>query len=399
MPVTPYEITSRTETGWSPEPARAVGRLGPPVPGVERIAVLRGGGLGDLVFALPAMHALRETYPDAEMVLYGPAWQRELLASRPGPVDRTVTLPPVKGVHDPGPDVRGDPLTLRRFFAATRAERFDLGVQLHGGGRWSNPFLQRFGVRCAVGARTPDAAPLDRWLPFSYYQHEVLRMLEIVGLVGAAPTVLQPWLSVTEQDLTEADEALRGLPRPLLVVHPSAGDTRRWWPAAHFARVAAVAAQEGAGVAVIGTDADAAPAAEVVRECLAMLPVGRHGAVRSLVGRLSMSGLVGVLARATAVLANDSGPRHVAQAVGTPTVSVYWCGNVINAGPFGRGEHRVHISWTTRCPECGVACTDPTGPRCPHDVSFVADVDPVAVSADVLELLGDGGPSAPRGTG
>jgi hypothetical protein len=96
-----------------------------------------------------------------------------------------------------------------------------------------------------------------------------------------------------------------------------------------------------------------------------------------------------VLRQAAVVLANDSGPGHLARAVGTPTVSIYWIGNVISAAPHGRAMHRLHVSWTTHCPVCGVTCTRQDVPRCEHDVSFVADVLADGVIADVIELLGE----------
>jgi ADP-heptose:LPS heptosyltransferase len=93
--------------------------------------------------------------------------------------------------------------------------------------------------------------------------------------------------------------------------------------------------------------------------------------------------------RADVVVANDSGPRHLAAAVGTATASIYWFGNLINAGPLDRGRHRVQLSWTTQCPVCGRDCTQVgwTSPRCEHDVSFVADVPTAPVLADAMELL------------
>jgi hypothetical protein len=68
-------------------------------------------------------------------------------------------------------------------------------------------------------------------------------------------------------------------------------------------------------------------------------------------------------------------------------VGIYWIGNLINAGPLTRSDHRVELSWTTRCPVCEVDVTQATGQRCPHDVSFVADVPTSAVEKDVAELM------------
>jgi hypothetical protein len=96
------------------------------------------------------------------------------------------------------------------------------------------------------------------------------------------------------------------------------------------------------------------------------------------------------------MIANDSGPRHLAQAVGAATVGIFWFGNVVNAAPFLRGRHRVHLSFTVRCPVCGVDVTQVgwTAPRCEHDVSFVAEVGVAPVLADARQLMAT---SFPRG--
>jgi hypothetical protein len=97
---------------------------------------------------------------------------------------------------------------------------------------------------------------------------------------------------------------------------------------------------------------------------------------------------VALLASAAVVVGNDSGPRHLAQALGVPTVGVFWAGNVINAGALGRSLHRIHASWVTACPSCGIDVTQVgwTAPRCPHDDSAVADVAVRDVYEDVRSL-------------
>src|SRR5829696_24206 len=143
-----------------------------PVPGVRRIVVLRANGLGDYVVAQPALAALRATCPDAALA-----------------------APRVAGVRgEPGPDGPPDdpPEVVEEFCAAMRERRFDLGVQLHGGGGNANPLLLRFGARVTAGSRAPGAAPLDRTVPWTDFQHDLLRWLEVVSLVGAEPVHLRP---------------------------------------------------------------------------------------------------------------------------------------------------------------------------------------------------------------
>ena len=337
-----------------------------PVAGVERIAVLRANALGDFLFTLPALDALRAAYPAARIVLLGRAWHARFLGGRPGPVDEVVPVPDGQpGPADPAPE----------FLAAMAARRFDLALQLHGGGRHSNPFVRRLGARVTAGLRTPDAAPLDRWIPYVYYHHEVLRLLEVAAAVGAPLRSLVPTLAVTDRDRQEAEAALPD-GGPLAVLHPGATDPRRRWPAASFAQVGDALAAAGAQVAVTGDPSEVALVDEVVG--------GMGAKAVALAGRLSLQALTGLLARAAVVVANDTGPLHLAAAVGAPTVGVFWCGNLVNAGPPTRERHRPAISWRLACPVCGTDCTRG---ECPHRDSFVADVEVSEVRTSALDLL------------
>ncbi|MEV0379269.1 glycosyltransferase family 9 protein [Nonomuraea sp. NPDC050643] len=255
------------------------------VGGVRRIAVLRANALGDYLLAVPALESLRRAYPDARLTLLGTPWHAEFLTGRPGPVDDVVALPPISGVStvEPGHAAPGE------LCDELRGRGFDLAVQIHGGGRFSNPFVRGLGARVSAGMCAPGAPRLDRWVPYTHYHHETLRFLQVAALVG--------------------------------------------------------------GVA------------------------------------LGIGALAALYERCDLVIANDTGPRHLAAAVGTPTVAVYWCGNLINAGPLSRTAHRPLISWTTACPRCGASGVAPDAERCPHDVSWVGDVSVDMVAEQAEELL------------
>lgn len=352
--------------------------------GVRKIAVLRGGGIGDLLFALPAIAALSAAYPEAEVTLLGTSAAR-MLEGRAGAPHRFADLPVATGVHEPEGAVV-DPEAVRRFAKTHRAEAYDLAAQLHGGGRFSNPFLADLGARCTIGTRTDDALELDRSLPYVYFQHEVMRWLEVVALAGAVPVDLEPRLPIDPADVARGAALLGDCPGPTAVFHPGATDPRRRWPVERFGEVAADLSRSGAQIVVIGDASERRLAEEFSSAAVA---AGAPVAPRNLAGRLQFGDLPGVLAAADLCVANDSGPRHLAQAVGTATASVFWCGNLLNAGPMGRGEHRVQLSWTTHCPVCGRESTQVgwTAPRCAHDVSFVGDVGVEAVLADARSLL------------
>jgi ADP-heptose:LPS heptosyltransferase len=346
------------------------------VPNVRKIAVMRANQLGDFIFSLPALEALQATYTQAEIVLLGRKWHADFLKHRPGPVDRVAAIPPVWDNRVGLGDKESDP-DLDRFFEELRQEHFDLALQMHGGGLNSNPFILNLGARFTAGLSTPDAAPLDRSTPYIYYQSEIMRLLEVVALVGANETPsLEPRLSVTQADLTESLEVVPDRDRPLVALHPGATDPRRHWPAEKFALTGDALAKAGARVVVTGTGPERALVERVIgaMECPA----------QNLCDQLSLNGLVGLLSRCKVLVTNDSGPLHLAMAVGAATVGIYWCGNLINAGPLTRARHRPALSWRLDCPECGVDCTKV---RCAHTASFVADVPAEEVIESALDLL------------
>ncbi|CCH15547.1 glycosyltransferase family 9 protein [Micromonospora lupini] len=348
---------------------------------VHRIAVLRANALGDFIFVLPALDALRAAYPSAEIVLLGAPWHAKLWRDRPGPVDRVLVVPPGPGIRQPE---AGEPeSTMDEFVAAAGGEGFDLALQVHGGGANTNPLIGRLGARVTAGLRAEDAPPLDRWVRYVYYQHEVIRYLEAVALVGAPATTIVPSLAVTDADRAEAEKVLGPPTRPRVALHPGASDTRRRWPAERFAEVARALHGDGYEVLVTGTPSER----EVVDEVVAAAGVP----VRPQVGTLSLGGLAGCYAGCALVISNDTGPLHLAAAVGASTVGIFWVGNLINTATPLRGRHRPISSWMVHCPVCGVDCTPgiyphrPGDGECPHRDSFVADVP----AAEVWEAAGE----------
>ncbi|SCG63535.1 glycosyltransferase family 9 protein [Micromonospora halophytica] len=360
-----------------------LGPVGERVPDVARIAVLRANALGDFIFLLPALESLRAAYPEAEIVLLGAPWHAELWRDRPGPVDRVLVIPPAPGIRDPGPGEK--PGSLDDFLDAAAGERFDLALQVHGGGGNSNPIVNRLGARVTAGLRAEGAPPLHRWIRYVYYQHEVIRYLEVTALVGAPAVTIVPALAVTDTDRAEARDVLGAPVGPRVALHPGATDSRRRWPAERFGEVARALHRDGYDVLVTGTPAEQ----DLVDAVVASAGVP----VRPQVGTLSLGGLAATYEGCDLVISNDTGPLHLAGAVGTATVGVYWLGNLINGATPLRARHRPIASWTTHCPICGVDCTPGIYPHrpgdgdCPHRDSFVTDVPVLEVLEAAAELL------------
>ena len=167
------------------------------LPNVRSIVALRPNAIGDYMFSLPALHALRHTYPDAHITLLGKQWHADFLRGRPGPVDEVIVMPPVPGVGA-DPDAVVDPGPARELVESLRTRCFDIAVQMFGGGRYSNGFINQLGARLTVGARTAGAAPLDRAIAYGEFPPcvGIFWLTNVMEACPLAQHLLRPAVSV-----------------------------------------------------------------------------------------------------------------------------------------------------------------------------------------------------------
>ncbi len=159
-------------------------------------------------------------------------------------------------------------------------------------------------------------------------------------------------------------------------MHPGASDPGRRWPEKKFAAVGDALAAAGTQIVVTGTQAEN----HLVEAVIGSMKVE----AQNLCGRLSLGGLAGLFSRCKVLISNDSGPLHLAAAVNTPTVGIYWCVNLITAGLLTRTRHRPLISWLLECPVCR---SNQIFEPCRHLASFVADIPIEEVVGAALDLL------------
>jgi ADP-heptose:LPS heptosyltransferase len=350
---------------------------------VKKIAVLRAGALGDLIVTLPAFHALRKTYPQAEIVLLGEPWQKKFLVNGRADIDRVVVVPELPGVRS-APAQKDEPVDMDIFFNQLRQERFDIAISFQGKGISANPFLKKAGAKITVGTWCPEAETLDRSLNYYYYQPEVMRYLEIVRLAGASTPETEPKINIMEEDRREAGIFLSGFQqRRFVLLNPLARDVRRMWPVEHYTRLADLLIEEGIEPVFTGALADRALIQSFIIDKIKSSAVNVCG--------ISFGGLAALASEALLMICPDTGPLHLAQAVECPTVGIYWAPNLINWGPLFRDIHRPVISWNLTCPYCGVIPNNPypfePSSECSHEVSFVNNVTVTDVMETARPLL------------
>lgn len=330
-----------------------------------RILVLRGARMGDFLSVTPAMHALRRALPAATIGLITSPGVAPL-AARYDWFDGIFVAPWWSGVSD-GETGAG---ARNRFFAKMRRWRADAALQLNGGGENSNPFLLRLGAKFTAGVRHPSAPDLDLTVPYVRTQGVRLRFLDLLAVLGIPADSLELELPARPGDDGELAAALpEGVSfddfcqQPLLGIHAGARSGSRCWPPDRFAEVTRQLAEEfGLRPVLVGSEANLGAAVG------AALPKG-IGAI-DLTGRTSLGALITCVRRLRLFVGSDSGPVHVAEAVGTPSVAIFGSSHPINWGPPLQAWHRTVADWTAPCRwfrPCG--CPDDSSAPCLQSVT------------------------------
>jgi ADP-heptose:LPS heptosyltransferase len=350
---------------------------------IKKIAILRANALGDFLVTLPAIHAISTKYCKAEIILLGRRWHKNFLVSGRTPVDRVIVVPVMKGISNEINE-RENAAEQQAFFEEMQKEHFDIAIHFQGNGVSANPFLNRLKAALTVGLTTENAEPIDRSIPFYYYQSEVLRYLEVAELIDAKTDCIEPQINVLDEDVKEITGFLNILDKkPFVVLNPFAVDIRRAWPAENYAPFADWLREKGFEVVFTGSKEEK----EGVEKILSKM---KYKAINTC-GTVTLGGLAAMLKSAVLVISGDTGPLHLARAVNTPTVGIYWAPNLINWGPLSRKIHRPLISWNMACPFCGIIPNDPypfePQGECRHEVSFVRDIKPDAVKEAAETLL------------
>lgn len=327
----------------------------------QRILVRGVNWLGDAVMTTPALVRLRERYPTSSITLLTHAKLAGLWHRHPA-VDSVLTFDRSDGVWGVARRLRS-----HRFDAAflfpnsprSALEAFLARIPRRIGGTWpwrdwlltdvvpaqsgSVP-MRRRSVREIVAAQSDSLAP-PHWGeplpgPAAHHIHQYLRLVGGEGapsapIIGVDPEVM---LAVSDRFGLESSRRWIGIN-----AGAEYGPAKRW-PAEHFRSViAAVLARPGMGVLVFGGGSDVDLARSL---CPAEGPN-----CKVLAGRTSLAELAAALKRCVVVVTNDTGPMHLAAAVGTPVVVPFGSTSPQLTGPGLPGDAR-HVLIQAEVP-CG----------------------------------------------
>jgi lipopolysaccharide heptosyltransferase II len=315
---------------------------------IRRICIIKPSAFGDVVQSMPILNVLRARFPDSQISWVINRELSDLLTGHPAdpkliPFDR-----------------RGGVSDWWRLLKEIRQSRFDLVFDLQG--------LLRTGVMCAASgaplrvglqtARESSGLACHLLLPNTTTQIPAHRRAwAIADALGMGNFRQQADLSVSDVDLAWSNQLKAKAGGPLLVIHPGARWQTKQWPIRSFSSVAVRALQNlGMSAIVVGSRSEASAAEELVQLVKNERPSSE---IRSLAGQTSMKQLAALMRSADLVLSNDSGPMHLAAAMGTPVVGIFTCTSPERSGPPGNSHRLVSAnvscaaSYCKQCPKKG----------------------------------------------
>lgn len=365
-------------------------RLGEGAP--RRLLLIRPDHVGDVLLAAPTARLLADALPGARIDwLVGP-WTAEVIR-RSGHTGDIVTcvFPGFTRGRKRSPI---EPYqVLWREAARLRSRRYDAALILRPDHWWGALLAALAGIPRRFGFDVAECRPFLTGVMPAPTGHALAASQDLGRLaahqLGSGPErgvlparpYLDPVFAVTDDERQHAERVIHnasGGTGPTIAIHPGTGAAVKNWPASRWAAVTSrLQAEARASIILTGGSGEVALAADIAGR----LP--RPALV--LAGQTTLGELAAIFEQADLVLGGDSGPLHIAAAVGTPTLRIYGPTSTAIFGPWGDPDRQRALVAGLACQPCGELIAPPCGatrdPACLQAIT----VDQVVTAA--LELL------------
>lgn len=358
--------------------------------------------LGDAVMSSIALSQLRKARPDDEIVLLTPEKLAALWSCYPH-LNRLLTFSPGQTAASVGSMLRAEHFDLALLFPGSFRAAFEawcgkIPKRIGYGGQLRN-FLLTDLVTRPVGRTRPhrrSVAEIQRRIqaePTSgkkaglmkpaadeHSEHHFQHYVRLLAGLGIAPQPGVPEL-VVPVDLTNRVCQKFKLPgdKPLIAVQAGAeyGPAKRW-PVDRFAATAQIIGRSlPVGWMLVGGPGES----ELARKLETMMDQAGLGQVSNLAGRTDLAELCALLSRCALLLSNDTGPMHVAAALGRPVIALFGSTSPRFTAPLGPHPETLRIFYGA------VPCSPCFRRDCPIDFRCMHSIEPAEVAAVALDLL------------
>lgn len=337
----------------------------------RRILIVLHGAVGDVTRALPLLCRLRRTLPAAEIHWAVEPRSEPLLRHHPA-LDGTLVFDRRRGLRAFAP-------FLRRVRRLRPDCTLDLQRHLKSGVvSLASGAARRVGFHRDNSREGNYLLQSEHLEPMPHFTSKLQQFLRFADHLGLAPAAVEFRLALRSEEEGEVDALLAAVERPFAALPIGSTAETRLWFAEETARVIEALAERGLAAVLVGGPGEerwSRPVAAASR-----VPI------LDLTGRTTLRQLVGVLARARLAVAPDSGPMHIAAAVGTPVVSLWGATSAARSAPWG--SEGLVVEGSAPCSPC-YRKTCPIGRECMRNISVEA------VLARVDAALAAARPQAP----
>lgn len=281
---------------------------------MKRILITRTDRIGDVVLSLPAIKAVRKAFPDAYIAVVVRPRADDILKGNPY-VDEVI-------VYDKNKTHKGILKNLG-FIKRLRGRKFDMVLILHSTKRINLLcFLAGIPRRIGYARGKADFLLTDRieYTKKLGEKHEAEYSLDILRYLGIEPEFSNPFIYVQDKDNQRAEEILKSFGinkgEKFAILHPGASCVSKMWPLENFAKIGDMLAENLKMKAMINLAPDQAGFGKKVMAMMKNQPV-------FFCDPTTLGEMAALFKKANLVISNDSGPVHIAAAVGVPVISIF----------------------------------------------------------------------------
>ena len=346
-----------------------------------RLLVIRLSAIGDVVRTIPAVKGLRERYPDAYIAWLVEEKSSDILLDSPY-LDRVIVFPRTQLVRNPGPAIG--------FVQELRRGRFDTVLDFHGIFK-SGLLAFLSGAEKRIGFHRRYTKEFNSL----FINHTVVppgerisrfeRNVSLVESLGAIPSNLDVEIVVPDEVKRDVENMLRPFDKgkPLVAIHPTTSRPFKHWDSANYAKVADRLLTDGVAQVIVTCGPGEEESAQQV------LSQMQSGGV-PLVQNRSLREYAWLVKQADVYFGADTGPMHIASAMGTPVVAMFGPTDPVVNGPY-RQPHRVLYK--------GLPCSPCKERGCSRNLECMTAITVEEAYDAILDMLKSARAKSPRPPG
>lgn len=292
----------------------------------KRILVVKLDHIGDVLLATPVFSNLRLAYPDIELHALCGKWSRVILENHPN-VDQVIEY------NSPAFCRSGKPTTIKntlRLFKQLRDQKYDMLIELRGDWRivWFSLLRSTPNRLCRASLQIAHKCGFPRLSGL----HETTRNLDVLNHAGIQTPLYNTTFAISDEDAQWVNNLFAEnkieIERQIISIHPGSPIALKRWQPERFAVLADwLIEQKGAQILFVGVQDEIS----IIKHIKKLM----RGNSLNIAGQTTIPQLASILQKSNVFIGNDSGPMHLAAAVGTKTIGLYGPGDPRRFGPVG----------------------------------------------------------------